>query len=147
MRNTLKLNRLGLDLIKKFEGFQGKVYVCPGGYKTIGYGHKILPGEKFGEISLDEAELLLEKDLQIVQNTINRNIKASLNDNQFSALASFTMNLGAAALQRSSLRQKINYGADKYEVASEFLRWVYSNGAKLRGLIIRRKIESILYSI
>lgn len=57
---------------------------------------------------------------------------------------SFAFNVGGAALQRSSLRQKINYGLYK-EAAKEFTKWVYAGGKKITGLIRRRKIEQQLF--
>jgi GH24 family phage-related lysozyme (muramidase) len=35
----------GIDLIKRFEGFGSKVYICPAGYPTIGYGHLVRQNE------------------------------------------------------------------------------------------------------
>ena len=35
----MKTNTKGLDLIKQFEGFIPKAYLCPAGKLTIGYGH------------------------------------------------------------------------------------------------------------
>ena len=29
----------GLALIKRFEGFEPEIYICPAGWPTIGYGH------------------------------------------------------------------------------------------------------------
>jgi lysozyme len=61
-------------------------------------------------------------------------------------LVSFTFNLGAAALQRSSLRRKIN--REEHEsVPAEFMRWVYAGVKKSSGLIHRRKLEAELYSM
>ena len=36
-------NQLGIDLIKKFEGFKAKPYKCPAGVNTIGYGSTFYP--------------------------------------------------------------------------------------------------------
>lgn len=57
----------------------------------------------------------------------------------------FTFNVGTAALQRSVLRQKINYGHYD-EGAKEFLKWIYAGGRKIMGLVRRRKLESDLFS-
>jgi len=35
----MKIDTVGLDLIKKFEGFSSKPYLCPAGIPTIGYGN------------------------------------------------------------------------------------------------------------
>ena len=32
----------GLDLIKRFEGFAPKIYLCPAAWPTIGYGHVVV---------------------------------------------------------------------------------------------------------
>jgi lysozyme len=67
-----------------------------------------------------------------------------LHDNQFAALVSFTFNMGGGALQRSILRQKVNYGLNK-EAGREFLRWVYAGGKRLQGLVLRRSVERNLF--
>ncbi len=36
----------GLALIKQFEGFQSEIYICPGGWPTIGYGHVVRENEQ-----------------------------------------------------------------------------------------------------
>ena len=33
----MHISKNGLDLIKKYEGFYAKAYICPGGVLTIGY--------------------------------------------------------------------------------------------------------------
>ena len=59
----------------------------------------------------------------------------------FAALCSWTYNLGTGALQRSSLRRLyINEGRYE-EAADEMLRWVFCNGRRLRGLVLRRTDE------
>ena len=34
----MDINQEGLNLIKDFEGFRAKAYICPAGVLTIGYG-------------------------------------------------------------------------------------------------------------
>ena len=41
----MKISSLGLEAIKKFEGFRAKAYDDVAGKKTIGYGHLIVPGD------------------------------------------------------------------------------------------------------
>lgn len=48
------------------------------------------------------------------------------------------------ALQRSTLRRKVNR-EEHSQVPSQLMRWVWAGGRKLKGLIRRRKAESILY--
>lgn len=139
-------NLNGINLIKFFEGFRAKPYICSGGYKTIGFGHKILKHEKFNHISYSEAESLLSKDLLAAEKSVLRNITSALSNDQFAALVSFTFNMGGGALQRSTIRQKINYGQYK-DAGREFLRWVYSGGKILPGLVKRRKAEYDLFML
>jgi lysozyme len=137
----------GLDLIKRFEGFSPTVYVCPAGWPTIGYGHVVQKGEgdRFAD-GIDEAdgEILLRADVAKSERSVLRLIQVPLNDNQFDALVSFTFNLGAGALQRSTLRRRVN--REEHEVVpAEFRRWVWAGGRKLKGLVWRREAEAARY--
>ena len=135
----------GLDLIKRFEGFSRTVYFCPAGYPTIGYGHVVKDGEDFSNgIMEGEAEELLRQDAQIAERTVLRLINVPLTDGQFDALVSFTYNLGGGALQRSTLRRKINR-EEHAEVPEQLMRWVWAGGRKLKGLVRRREAEGMLY--
>ncbi|HIC59050.1 MAG TPA: hypothetical protein EYO71_03100 [Rhodospirillales bacterium] len=77
--------------------------------------------------------------------TIEKLITAQLSDDMFSALCSWTYNLGTGALQRSSLRRLYLNDGRYEEAADEFLRWVFCNGRRLRGLILRRNDERALF--
>lgn len=134
----------GVELIKQFEGFKPEPYMCAGGYLTIGYGHKILPSDRYKKITEEKATIILKKDLLPAERSVIKYITNYLSDDQFVALVSFTFNLGASALQRSSLRQKINYGLYE-DAAKEFIKWIYAGGKKLPGLVKRRKTEKELF--
>jgi lysozyme len=139
------INQQGIELIKSLEGFRSEPYVCAGGYLTIGYGHKLLPSDSYKIISPEKAQQILENDLRRIERLVLKYINVGINDDQFAALVSFTFNVGAAALQRSTLRQKINYGYYE-DGAKEFLKWVYAGGRKIIGLVRRRRLESELFS-
>ena len=140
-----KISDFGIEFIKKLEGLRLEKYNCIAGYQTIGYGHKILPQEIFAQtISYVEAEHLLRKDLSNIECAVLKYITAELNQQQFDAISSFTYNLGVATLQRSTLRQKINYGSF-VEAANEFLRWRYIKNKPSLGLLKRRKLERQLF--
>ena len=144
MRN---MSKTGLDVIQRFEGFSPTVYICPAGYPTIGYGHVIKPHERqqFARgITAEQAESLLRQDVQSGERAVLRLITVPLTDRQFDALVSFTFNLGAGALQRSTLRRRVNRG-DHAAVPAEFGKWVWAGGRKLQGLVRRREAESMLY--
>ena len=138
----------GLALIKRFEGFSPEIYICPGGWPTIGYGHVVREGERerFAD-SIDEAtaEELLRRDVETAERAVLRFIRVPLENGQFDALSSFAFNLGAGALQRSTLRRKVNR-EEHAAVPAEFRRWVWAGGRKLKGLIRRRQAEAVLYA-
>jgi GH24 family phage-related lysozyme (muramidase) len=137
----------GLDLIKRFEGFSPTIYICPAGYSTIGYGHVVLDEEKdrfAAGIDQEQSEELLRCDAQVAERAVLRLITVPLTDGQFDALVSFTFNLGSGALQRSTLRRKVNRGAHG-EVPAQLMRWVWARGKRLKGLSIRRAAESKTY--
>ena len=138
-------NKKGVELIKSFEGFKAEPYVCAGGYLTIGYGHKLLPSDSYKTVNIEKAHQILENDLRKIERSVLKYINVEVNDDQFAALVSFTFNTGAASLQRSVLRQKINYGCYD-EATKEFSKWVYAGGKKIMGLVRRRKLESELFS-
>ncbi len=139
------ISKDGVELIKLYEGFRGKPYRCAGGYITIGYGHVIKQSESFrAPISIGQAEALLRKDVMLAQAMVLRYIDVPLENFQYDALVSFTFNLGAGALQRSTLRRKVNQERH-IQVPDEFMRWVYAGGRKLAGLVKRRSAEAMLY--
>jgi len=139
------MTETGLELIKDFEGFQSEPYLCPGGYWTIGYGHVIHARDRLRyPITREQAEQLLRKDVRVAEAAVIRLITVSLSAGQCDALVSFTFNLGAGALQRSTLRRKLNRG--EYEaVPEEFMRWVFAGGRRLAGLVRRRRAEVARY--
>ena len=129
-----------INLIKQFEGFRSSPYRCPGGRLTIGFGHigpDVVPGLKVTE---EEAEVLLRKDLELVERAMEPMIFVELSDNQFSACASLTYNIGISAFRHSTLLKKINDG-DLPGAAMEFLKWDKVNGIPVPGLLKRRKVE------
>ncbi len=141
------ITKEGLRLIKEFEGFEPEIYLDAAGLPTIGYGHLIREGEhKMFENGISEsaAGALLAKDVWSAERSVLRLIKVPLTDGQFDALVSFTFNLGGGALQRSTLRRKVNR-EEHAEVPYEFMRWIWAGGRKLRGLRRRRSAEAELY--
>jgi lysozyme len=139
----------GINLIKRFEGFEPEIYLDAAGLPTIGYGHLLRQGEtemfKNG-ISKEAGEALLIKDVLFAEQAVLRLIRVPLTDGQFDALVSFTFNLGSGALQRSTLRRKVNRD-EHNEVPEQFMRWVWAGGRRLRGLLRRREVEATLYQL
>ncbi len=138
----------GLKLIKRLEGFSAKAYLDVAGLPTIGYGHLIKLHEKHlleNTITESQAEELLKVDIAVAETAVARLITVPLTDCQFDALVSFTFNLGAGALQRSTLRAKLNR-EEYWSVPAELMRWIYADSRKVQGLIMRRIAEVRIYS-
>lgn len=145
----MKISQKGLNLIKRFEGCHLEPYKDPIGLWTVGWGHligdgKSLPVEWFRRLTQDEADKLLEKDLEKFERGVLRLCPNNLTQHRFDALISFAYNLGLGNLQISTLRQKHNRN-DVFGAAKEFLRWNKAGGKVFRGLTLRRQAESDLY--
>ena len=141
----MNISERGIALIKKYEGFCESVYVCPAGKNTIGYGHVILADEEFGQIiSEDEAEALLNQDINKVEQSVDGIVTVVLSQNEFDALVAFTYNIGAKAFANSTLLRLLNNN-DKNGAALQFDRWVYASGRVLSGLVARRSAEKALF--
>ena len=95
-------------------------------------------------ISTADAEDILKRDLGVFEKAVSDATTKPPNDDQFSAMVSFTFNVGSSAFRDSTLLKKHNAG-DFAGAADEFLRWVYAGGQKLPGLERRRKAERALY--
>jgi len=142
------ISKQGLDLICRFEGFSPVIYICPAGYPTIGYGHLITEANKerfLDGVDEDEALELLRSDVGKAERAVLRLIAVPLTQGQFDALVSFTFNLGSGALQRSTLRRKVNR-EEHDDVPAELMKWVWAGGRKLKGLVKRRAAEATIYA-
>ena len=141
--STQNISQVGIDLIKKWEGFRSKAYLCPANVWTIGYGHT-KNAYKGQCISKAEAEQLLKKDLEYFERNVAKLVTVELTQGQYDALVSFTYNVGVGALAKSTLLGLVNQG--KFGAAAdEFGRWVYANKKKLPGLVKRREEERKLF--
>ena len=145
----MHINERGIEIVKRFESLALRFYLCPGGIVSVGYGAtRGWDGRPFNmdmePISEAEADAFLVRDLESAEGWVSRLIKTALSENSFSALTSFTFNVGAGALQRSTLRMKLNRG--EYQgAADEFPKWKFANKRILAGLIRRRAAERSLF--
>ena len=148
--NHFTTSEAGLSNIKLDEGLRLTPYYCPAGKLTIGYGHVILPHEKFTKITAVIAHGLLVSDCLVAEKAIKRYVKKPLTQNQFDALVSFVMNVGVANFRTSTLLKKLNVG-DYAGADNEFLRWNKVRNPKTKkyevsnGLTKRRKRENLLF--
>lgn len=162
------INQKGLDIIRFYEslhdgnlkkiGLQPKL--CPAGVWTEGYGRamrgkdgKFLTiknttqeqAEKLATIhTVEQAEKALLEDTKIFSDRIRNFFKVEISQNMFSALVSFSYNLGENALRTSTLLKKINL-KDFKGASEEFIRWNKGKGKVLPGLTARRLSEKNLF--
>lgn len=143
---VLTINKQGRDLVKHFEGLFLRPYLCPSGKLTIGYGHTGSAARRKRFISIPEAETLLNNDLNTFEKVVRDSVTVPLTTSQFSALVSFSFNVGEGAFRRSSLRKHLNNG-DYSKASNEFPKWVRDNRKRvLKGLVLRRKAEQELFN-
>lgn len=131
-----------------FEGMEYKAYPDPGSKDgkpwTIGIGHtgqEVHKGLIWDDAQID---LAFEKDCLRFENAINTMVKVTINQHQFDALVCFVFNIGASALQGSTLLKRLNAG-DYSGAANEFTRWCRNDGKKMLGLYRRRMAEKLLF--
>lgn len=140
----IRISESGIDKIKRHEDLRLKPYKDVAGYWTIGYGHKLLPGEWYDEISEAKAEELLRQDLQTAEDAVVRYVNVGMTQGQYDALVSFVYNVGVDAFRESTLLRKLNAG-DYEGAAYEFPRWKYAGGEVVAGLVNRRNAEQDLF--
>lgn len=152
-------SQAAIDLIKSFEGFRSKAYLCPAGKPTIGYGHTrgVALGDALGSES--EAVRLLYRDLQSHTESVLRVFRdIPLTQQQLDALTSADFNAsclkngttGFAQYARSVLPE-LNSTRDpdrrlelQQELVSYLCRYNRADGELLDGLLRRRLSEGLL---
>lgn len=150
----MKTNDAGIAIIKRWEGFRPKPYLCPAGIPTIGYGTTVYPNGR--KVTLQDkaiTEQVADQYLRIYIQRLELQIAAALlvtlSDNRFSALVSFAYNVGIGALRKSTLLKVINAAPGAPGIRDEFMKWTKAtvNGKKvvLPGLVSRRRDEADLY--
>ena len=136
-----RINKSGLNLIKKYEGCRLTSYICPAGVLTIGYGHTGKDVKPNQTITKKKAISLLKKDLARFERHVQSyNYIYEWTDNEFSALVSFAYNIG-------NIDQLTAYGTrTRSQIRTAMLKYVKANGKTLAGLVKRRKAELKLFN-
>ena len=146
----MKISENGLNLIKEFEGFSSKPYLCPAKIPTIGWGNTYYPDGKKVTLKdkpiseIEAAELLSYVAQKDFGDKILQLVKVPLSQNQFDALVSICYNIGMGNFSKSTLLKKINQG-DFKGASLEFEKWNKSGGVVLAGLVKRRLKEKALF--
>lgn len=127
--------------IKSFEGWHYARH-----YPYIGYGHKLLPGEKLTcNLTKAQADSLLRADLIKRCSTFRRFGKDAL----LLAVLSYNVGeyrlLGSDRIPKSTLIRKLESG--NREIYQEYISYCRYKGRRHAGLLKRRKTEFALFFI
>ena len=143
-----KISKVGIDLIKEFEGCHLTAYQDEVGVWTIGYGitnaDKTITGTtiKRGlKISQATAEKWLEESLdqKYLPKVMKYDARYNWNQNEIDALTSFAYNIG-------SIDQLTADGSRSREtIAKKMLEYNKAGGTVYRGLVRRREAERKLF--
>jgi len=142
----LPLTPEGLTLLKTWEGCRLVAYPDPATGSapwTIGYGHtgpEVMAGLT---ITQEEAEAWLMNDVAAAERSLERLLSGvALSARQRDALISFCFNVGAGALERSTLRRRLLASEAVGSVLAEELpRWCKGPSGPVEGLRNRRAAE------
>ena len=135
----MEASEMLVEKLKEMEGLRLEAYLDPAGVPTIGYGHT--RGVRIGDrISRYWAEDLLRRDLRVAEDGVNA-LGVAKTQGQFDALVSFVFNLGIERLEQSTLLRRIRDGDSRKAITAEWMRWVYADGKRLKGLEKRRAWE------
>ena len=140
----MKLDKKGLDFIKKWEGLQLAAYKDGGGVWTIGYGHTVdvKPGML---ISKHQADIMFLSDVEEYEEWVSECCKDTyVNQDQFNALVSLCFNIGKAAFKKSTLLRRLKSDGPLV-AAPQFNRFIYDNGTRVKGLENRRTAEKLMF--
>jgi lysozyme len=139
----------GIALIKRWEGFRARPYLCPAGVPTIGYGSTMWPSGR--KVSLSDkpitqftASALVEAECHLICCKLKDLVKVELKQGMVDALCSFIYNPGIGAFARSTLLVKLNAG-DFIGAGKEIVKWdkarIDGELRSLKGLRERRRAE------
>lgn len=137
---SLSVSAVALVAVAVFEGYRGSAYQpIPNDKITIGFGATdgVKPGQTTDPV---RALIRLQKDADEHAKGVKNCVRVPLYQHEFDAYVSFTFNVGVGAFCKSTLVMKLNAG-DYAGACAELDRWVYAQGQKLNGLVIRRANE------
>ncbi len=148
MARRMRISRAGLELIKRFEGYQEHSVPIGAGDYMIGYGHtkSARAGLRISEENADA--ILREYDLPPVEKAVSEHVRAPLTQNEFDALVSLAFNIGIEAFRGSEVLALVNSG-EKLRAAEALSAW---RKAQIEGrtiivdaLVRRRAAERALF--
>lgn len=134
-----------IALVKQEEGLRLAPYLCPAGYPTIGYGHRVASMD-ITPITEHQADVMLESDLARSEKAAQILAPNLANEpRRLAALTDLCFNVGAEVLVHSGVLRCLKSG-DWAGAAERFRKWNHArvNGqlVELPGLSRRRAIAA-----
>jgi lysozyme len=140
----VKASSKAYDLIKKYESYRDRAYLCPAHKWTCAWGHTTGITQDT-TCTLEQAEAWLRDDVAEAERAVNRLVKVPLTQNQADSILAFVYNVGVGNFTESTLLKRLN-NRDDTGAKTEFGRWIFSNGKALAGLKKRRDEEAALFA-
>jgi lysozyme len=134
----------GTAMLVKHEALVNKAYADPAhgwAVPTICVGHT-RTAKRGMWLSTEQCMDLLYSDIDVAIRELRGLLgNTTLTQGELLAYVSFVFNVGPTKLRGSTWRKKFLAG-DRIGACKELGRWVYSNGKKFRGLVLRRADET-----
>jgi len=147
MRRNMHISKVGLRLIKAYEGYRPVDRHLVNGHHVVGYGHIIDDGDSL-VLSRPEAEELLLRDLEPYEDMVNETVHAPLSQSQYDALVSLAFNIGPRAFTESDTLRALNNGRP-LDAANGFDIWrkstIDGKTYVVDALMRRRAAEKALF--
>lgn len=140
----MNISKVGVDLIKQYEGCKLRAYRDAVSVLTCGWGSTGPDIRDDTVWTQEQADKRLMDHLELVDGCIGRNVNVPLTQNQYDSLASWVYNLGCGNFMRSTLLKKLNEG-DYAAVPDQIRRWTRAGTQVLSGLVKRREAEAELF--
>lgn len=153
----MDISDTGIKLIQHYESCSLKSYRDSAQILTIGWGHTGSDVYDGMIITQDQADDLFKNDIEVFVNMLNSRLEDNIEQYQFDALVSFLYNVGPGSVgikdglfvlrdgNPSTLWRMIE-SKNFIGASQQFLQWTRSDGMILRGLVARRRSESLLFS-
>jgi len=144
------VNKEGLKIIKKYEGFRNHPYEDASGIPRIGYGNMFY--DDGTEVLITDEPITIKKGIKQLriflkgcESMISRLVEPELNQNQFDALISLIYKIGLDEFENSELLKKINNNPEDETIKDEFLKWNKKGGKVNKMMKKRRNEEAYLF--
>lgn len=138
-KNNFQVTDQMVRILKRMEGFSEKSYIDASGM-SIGYGHFLKAGEealKGKTLSKEDADALLEKDIQSHGAAGISNAKVPLSQNQITALTLLAYNAGPGAAKQ--VVELLNQGKDE-AAADKFDVFIHAYDPNVKEKVVNKQL-------